>query len=171
MGKIIHPSAIGRPTTWMEDFTKIRQSPIPWMPTTHSLEGKRFLGKSQNALFRLQIWNTRAKPQWIAATRLLYHLQPSVLFKSSTKDLSLPIFEIVIQFLQWFDSLRVTIVWSQSKDISLLAKYWERWISSLSSMVSDLEAFSPKPTDGSFAALFFQTTAFTNCLNQGFLSY
>lgn len=90
MGKIIHPSAIGRPTTWMEDFTKIRQSPIPWMPTTHSLEGKRFLGKSQNALFRLQIWNTRAKPQWIAATRLLYHLQPSVLFKSSTKDLDPP---------------------------------------------------------------------------------
>lgn len=44
-------------------------------------------------------------------------------------------------------------------------------ISSLSSRVSDLEAFSPKLTDGSFAALSFQATALTNCLSQGFLSY
>ena len=36
---------------------------------------------------------------------------------------------------------------------------------------SDLEAFSHYPTDGSFAALLFQATAFTNYLNQLFLSY
>lgn len=39
------------------------------------------------------------------------------------------------------------------------------------SMDSDLEAFSHNPTDGSFAALTFQLTAFTNYLNQRFLSY
>jgi len=41
----------------------------------------------------------------------------------------------------------------------------------LSSMDSDLEAFSHNPTDGSFTALFFQTTVFTNYLIQRFLSY
>ena len=39
------------------------------------------------------------------------------------------------------------------------------------SMDSGLEAFSHNPTDGSFAALPFQATAFTNYLNQRFLSY
>ena len=43
--------------------------------------------------------------------------------------------------------------------------------SSRSSMVWDLEAFSPEPTDDSFAALSSQTTVDTNYLNQGFLSY
>ena len=41
----------------------------------------------------------------------------------------------------------------------------------LSSMVSDLEAFSHNPTDGSFTALAFQPTVFTNYLIQRFLSY
>ena len=41
----------------------------------------------------------------------------------------------------------------------------------LSSMDSDLEAFSHNPTDDSFAALAVQLTALTNCLNQRFLSY
>ena len=40
-----------------------------------------------------------------------------------------------------------------------------------SSMDSGLEAFSRNPTDGSLAALAFQLTAFTNYLNQRFLSY
>ena len=39
------------------------------------------------------------------------------------------------------------------------------------SMDSDLEAFSHDPADGSFAALPFQATAFTNYLNKRFLSY
>jgi hypothetical protein len=38
-------------------------------------------------------------------------------------------------------------------------------------MDSDLEAFSHNPTDGSFTALVFQLTVFTNYLNQLFLSY
>ena len=41
----------------------------------------------------------------------------------------------------------------------------------VSSMDSDLEAFSHNPTDVSFAALTFQSTAITNYLNQRFLSY
>ena len=44
-------------------------------------------------------------------------------------------------------------------------------ITSLSSMDSDLEAFSHNPTDGSFTALAGLPTVFTNYLNQLFLSY
>ena len=42
---------------------------------------------------------------------------------------------------------------------------------SLSSMDSDLEAFSRNPTNDSFAAMPFQATANTNDLKQRFLSY
>ena len=42
---------------------------------------------------------------------------------------------------------------------------------SLSSMDSDLEAFSHNPTDGSFAPLTCQSRAKTNYPNQRFLSY
>ncbi|CAL1192575.1 unnamed protein product [Candida parapsilosis] len=42
---------------------------------------------------------------------------------------------------------------------------------SLSSMDSDLEAFSHNPADGSFAALPDQTAAKTNYSNERFLSY
>jgi hypothetical protein len=42
---------------------------------------------------------------------------------------------------------------------------------SLSSMDSDLEAFSHNPTDGSFSPLAFQLSENTNYLNQRFLSY
>ena len=41
----------------------------------------------------------------------------------------------------------------------------------LSSMDSDLEAFSHNPTDGSFTALVVPLTVFTNYLNKLFLSY
>ena len=41
----------------------------------------------------------------------------------------------------------------------------------LVSMDSGLEAFSRNPTDGSFAALTFQSAAFTKFLNEVFLSY
>ena len=46
-----------------------------------------------------------------------------------------------------------------------------RGITSLSSMDSDLEAFSHNPTDGSFTALAFQLTVLTKYLIQRFLSY
>ena len=41
----------------------------------------------------------------------------------------------------------------------------------LTSMDSDLEAFSRYPTDGSVAALAYQPTAFAKYLNEVFLSY
>ena len=41
----------------------------------------------------------------------------------------------------------------------------------LSSMDSDLEAFSHNPTDGSFSPMAFQPSEKTNYLNQRFLSY
>ena len=47
----------------------------------------------------------------------------------------------------------------------------KRAVSSLSSMDSDLEAFSRNPTHGSFAALAFQLTAKTNYAKKQFLSY
>ena len=47
----------------------------------------------------------------------------------------------------------------------------ERLNRHIPSMDSDLEAFSHNPTDGSFGALAFQLTPFTNYLNQRFLSY
>lgn len=40
-----------------------------------------------------------------------------------------------------------------------------------SSADSDLEAFSHNPTDGSFAPLANQPSAYANCLNLRFLSY
>ncbi|CAL1204167.1 unnamed protein product [Candida parapsilosis] len=48
-------------------------------------------------------------------------------------------------------------------------EFWAK--SSLSSMDSDLEAFSHNPADGSFAALPDQTAAKTNYSNERFLSY
>jgi hypothetical protein len=41
----------------------------------------------------------------------------------------------------------------------------------VSSLDSDLEAFSHNPAHGSFAPLAFQPSAMTNCVNQRFLSY
>ena len=55
----------------------------------------------------------RARP-----TLMLTIPRPKV--KSSTKDLSLPIFEIVIQHLPRFNSWCVAIVWYMSKDVSVL---------------------------------------------------
>jgi len=47
----------------------------------------------------------------------------------------------------------------------------QRYLSLLSSMDSDLEAFSHNPTDGSFAPMPCQASANANCLNLRFLSY
>lgn len=41
----------------------------------------------------------------------------------------------------------------------------------ISSLDSDLEAFSHNPTHGSFAPLVFRPSAMTKCVNQRFLSY
>ena len=103
---------------------------------------------------------------------------PRSLFKSSTKDLSLPIFELVFQHRlhQHFDCNAVPLQCydlGPARRLPILThdNIWESYISPLSSMDSGLEAFSRNPTHGSFSALTFQSTEFTNYVNQRFLSY
>ena len=128
---------------------------------------------------------------WISADRgtkaTLMRTIPRSLFKSYTKDLSLPIFELVLQS----SSLEIThiyfvmtgeIPW-QCYDLgyTYIAIYipirthdnieMESNISTLFSADSGLEAFSRYPTHGSFSALTFPSTEFTNYVNQRFLSY
>ena len=55
--------------------------------------------------------------------------------------------------------------------LKALACNSQRYTSSLSSVDSDLEAFSHNPADGSFAPLAVQPSANAKCLNQRFLSY
>jgi hypothetical protein len=102
---------------------------------------------------------------------------PRSLFKSYTKDLSFPIFELVFQHrllpllrdrtvpLQYYDLGRA------STPIITHDNIRESNVSPLSSMDSGLEAFSRNPTHGSFSALTFQSTEFANYVNQRFLSY
>jgi hypothetical protein len=90
---------------------------------------------------------------------------PCSIFKSFTKDLSLSIFELVIQHrshssfyeepcrLQCYD---LEPVRKQAYTYSFNIR--ESVISPLSSMDSGLEAFSRNPTHGSFSALTFQST-------------
>jgi len=99
---------------------------------------------------------------------------PRSLFKSYTKDLSLPIFELVFQH-------RLTGILFPAKcrhNVMILARrlyvlilHQGSHISPLSSMDSGLEAFSRNPAHGSFSALTFQSTEFANYVNQRFLSY
>ena len=102
---------------------------------------------------------------------------PCSLFKSSTKDLSLPIFEITFQHTLprtdlTFEGVRCNFMMLGDPRAPIaIRETSETVIIVYSSMDSDLEAFSHNPTDGSFAALAFQLTAFTNYLNQRFLSY
>ena len=102
---------------------------------------------------------------------------PRSLFKSSTKDLSLPIFELVIQHQSALSFCAETVplqfydLGPPEEPILTHDNIWESYISPLSSMDSGLEAFSRNPTHGSFSALTFQSTELTNYVNQRFLSY
>ena len=73
----------------------------------------------------------------------------------------------------WHDWKYVAILWCWMHiSTSIAIRETSRQVIIVySSMDSDLEAFSHNPTDGSFAALAFQLTAFTNYLNKRFLSY
>ena len=89
---------------------------------------------------------------------------PCSLFKSSTNDLSLEIFEIDIAI--WYWTGRKT-----APPIGMHVYIRRGDHRHIPSMDSDLEAFSHNPTDGSFAPLPFQASAWTNYLNRLFLSY
>ena len=102
---------------------------------------------------------------------------PRSLVKSSTKDLSFPIFEITNQPTPHYRYLtdsefrcNCMMLGVQRTPIAIRVTSG-KVIIVYSSMDSDLEAFSHNPTDGSLAALAFQLTAVTNYLNQRFLSY
>ena len=102
---------------------------------------------------------------WISADRgtkaTLMRTIPGSLFKSSTKDLSLPIFELMFS-LDWLgfcaESVPRQLYDLGPKPILTHDNIWEGCISPLSSMDSGLEAFSRNPTHGSFSALTFQST-------------
>ena len=115
---------------------------------------------------------------WISADRgtkaTLMRTIPSSLFKSSTKDLSLPIFELVFSLVCacfCARQCRSNFMILGRRPILTHDNIWEGCISPLSSMDSGLEAFSRNPTHGSFSALTFQSTELTNYVNQRFLSY
>lgn len=108
---------------------------------------------------------TKAEPQWIVATRLLYHVQYPVFLPSSAGDLLL--------------SLRV---WKQRSAGDAAAGTLagaRRYVHSArakdpvvaSSTDSGLEAFSHHPADASVAPLAAQPRARTKYLNERFLSY
>lgn len=115
---------------------------------------------------------------WISADRgtkaTLMRTIPRSLFKSSTKDLSLPIFELMFSLdctNFYVDTVPRQLYDLGPKPIRTHDNIWEGCISPLSSMDSGLEAFSRNPTHGSFSALTFQSTELTNYVNQRFLSY
>ena len=127
--------------------------------------------------WRVKVTNLQNKG-WISADRgtkaTLMRTIPRSLFKSSTKDLSLPIFELM--FSLDCPNFCVETVPRQlydlgPKPIRTHDNIWEGCVSPLSSMDSGLEAFSRNPTHGSFSALTFQSTELTNYVNQRFLSY
>ena len=91
---------------------------------------------------------------------------PSSLFKSYTKDLSTPIFELVSVstpsiFVSRQDCDYVMIVdIPEGMSIVFHDKIWGSCnVEIFSSMDSGLEAFSRNPARGSFAAMTFQSTA------------
>ena len=110
----------------------------------------------------LQIESTQAESQWIVEQAYSQHLQYLEAIKSSAKDLSLPIFEIAID-----DNARMKL----ARRLYLSCNKESGVKHCFASTDSSLEAFSSYPADGSFAALAFQLAAFTNYLNEVFLSY
>jgi hypothetical protein len=101
---------------------------------------------------------------------------PRSLFKSYTKDLSLPIFELVsvspgLSLMKDREPQQCYDLGHKRVPMRIHDNIREGYISPLSSMDSGLEAFSRNPTHGSFSALTFQSTEFTNYVNQRFLSY
>jgi hypothetical protein len=90
---------------------------------------------------------------------------PRSLIKSSTKDLTWPSLEIVF----WHTYTLVCSaagVWCWYMTIATQVTVVKGGIIP-ASMDSDLEAFSHNPTDGSFAALSFQTTALPSIRTNG----
>ena len=127
---------------------------------------------------RQQISRTKAESQQIVAQRPLSCVQYPVLYLSRIQRICLSrylnlLFSIDCTAVLLLDQCRhnVMILDHPKRPILTHDNIWESYISPLSSMDSGLEAFSRNPTHGSFSALTFQSTEFTNYVNQRFLSY
>ena len=89
--------------------------------------------------------------------------------KSSTKDLSLPPFNLMIS---WHQSLSIVNQLMKSEQVYFFSRNSVSGMQHcLVSQDSDLEAFSRNLTHGSFGAMAFQPAPFTNYANKVFLSY
>lgn len=120
-----------------------------------------------------QICRTKAEPQQIVATRLLYCLQHPVLFKSSAKDSPPQIFH----FNSWTSDTNLSVHATEPTKYGTQQKAYFNATNICGTNIivsgtdSDLEAFSHNPADDSFASLPDRTDANTNYLNEQFLSY
>lgn len=122
-----------------------------------------------------QIFRTRAEPQWIVATRLLYHLQYPVPIQVVCKGFTpAHIFNDLCRktnqvFPPGQSNLQMMVHEQKS---SILTQLWDaRDKIIVSSTDSGLEAFSHNPTRGSFTPLSSRTGVNTNYVNERFLSY
>ena len=101
---------------------------------------------------------------------------PRSLFKSYTKDLSLPIFELVsvspgLSLMKDREPQQCYDLGHKRVPMRIHDNIREGYISPLSSMDSGLEAFSRNPTHDSFSPLAVQLSENTKYVNQRFLSY
>ena len=120
-----------------------------------------------------QIWRTRAESQQIVAQGHSHAYNTPFYFKSYTKDLSLPIFEIVLKAIcaniVWRRTCTIVCSWTLGPNVNHVTPEEQHIV--VFSLDSGLEAFSRNPAHGSFSALTFQSTEFANYVNQRFLSY
>lgn len=95
---------------------------------------------------------------WYKDHSLAYNT--SFYFKSYTKDLSFPIFKMLLSPTTHHFQVGVGPCNSMILDRSLMSFFitWEKQLIATFSRDSDLEAFSRNPTHGSFSALTFQST-------------
>jgi hypothetical protein len=113
---------------------------------------------------------TKDKPQLIVAQRLLSSLtKPGFSFVVRKQIIACNTCKVCEPgtYLWRKNSLRAT----RAKTYHLSRHVANGGQHCMPSTDSDLEAFSRNPTDGSFATIAFQVTAFTKCLNEVFLSY
>ena len=112
---------------------------------------------------------TRAKSQWIVAQRLLSALTipgPIWVVYKWFKRSTVGNYDYVLDF--WQSS---HMECNQAEAYTLSSVLGTLRQHCLSSMDSDLEAFSRNPTDDGIAVLAFQLAAITKYLNEVFLSY
>jgi hypothetical protein len=114
---------------------------------------------------------TRAKPQWIVGQA--YSRTYSTLSQLSRLQTICLGDSSKFRFTDKYSALclRTLSASSEPRRVTPISLHVSPTETSLSSMDSDLEAFSHNPTDGSFTALAGLPTVFTKYLNQLFLSY